>query len=249
MEKGPGRSHGCFDSEDSGNAGETSLTLKYNYRQKRDASLNVVILTDKSRLYYTLGKGGTEMVEIRWHGRGGQGAKTAALLLADAIIPSGKYVQAFPEYGPERRGAPVRVFNRIDEKEIRQHSPVTEPDVVVVLDPTLIETAKVTDGLKDGGVLLVNTSEGPQGMRKKYGIETEKLYTVDASGIALETLGLDIPNTPMLGALARVTDMLDFGRMIGDLEIKLAKKFRDRPKIVKGNIESIKRAYEEVNQG
>ena len=188
------------------------------------------------------------MVEIRWHGRGGQGAKTAALLLADAITSSGKYVQAFPEYGPERRGAPVRAFNRIDEKEIRQHSPVLEPDVVVVLDPTLIETAKVTEGLKDGGVLLVNTSEPPKELRKRYGIRNKKIYTVDASTIAVETIGLDIPNTPMLGALARTTEILDFERMIKDLTAKLSKKFRDRPEIVEGNIRSIKKAYEEVRQ-
>ena len=186
------------------------------------------------------------MVEIRWHGRGGQGAKTAALLLADAVISSGKYVQAFPEYGPERRGAPVRAFNRIDQKEIRQHSPVVEPDVVVVLDPTLIESAQVTEGLKDGGILLVNTGEKPQELREKYSIETRKVYTVDASTIAVETIGLDIPNTPMLGALARVTEVLDLERMVEDLGAELAKKFRDRPEIVHGNIESIKRAYEEV---
>jgi len=186
------------------------------------------------------------MIEIRWHGRGGQGAKTGALLLADAVISSGKYVQAFPEYGPERRGAPVRAFNRIDQKEIRQHSPVVEPDVVVVLDPTLIESAQVTEGLKDGGILLVNTGENPQELRGKYSIETRNVYTVDASTIAVETIGLDIPNTPMLGALARVTEVLDLEGMVKDLSAKLAKKFRDRPEIVKGNIQSIKRAYEEV---
>ena len=189
-----------------------------------------------------------EMIEIRWHGRGGQGAKTAALLLADAVISSGKYVQAFPEYGPERRGAPVRAFNRIDEKEIRQHSPVVEPDVVVVLDPTLIETAKVTEGLKDGGVLLVNTSETPGELKKKYHIDSGRLYTVDASKIAVETIGLDIPNAPMLGALAKVTDMFDFERMVEDLQHKLSHKFRDRPEIVDGNIRSLKRAYEEVTE-
>lgn len=186
------------------------------------------------------------MVEIRWHGRGGQGAKTAALLLADAVISSGKFVQAFPEYGPERRGAPVRAFNRIDENEIRQHSPVVEPDVVVVLDPTLIEAAKVTEGLKDGGVLLVNTSETPEELKKKYHIDSGKLHTVDASRIAVETIGLDIPNSPMLGALAKVTEMFDFDRMVEDLLHKLTEKFRDRPEIVDGNIRSMKRAYEEV---
>lgn len=189
-----------------------------------------------------------EMIEIRWHGRGGQGAKTAALLLADAVISSGKYVQAFPEYGPERRGAPVRAFNRIDEKEIRQHSPVVAPDVVVVLDPTLIETAKVTEGLKDGGVLLVNTSETPGELKKKYHIDSGRLHTVDASKIAVETIGLDIPNAPMLGALAKVTDMFDFERMVEDLQHKLSHKFRDRPEIVDGNIRSLKRAYEEVTE-
>ncbi|KPJ51281.1 pyruvate synthase [candidate division TA06 bacterium DG_26] len=188
------------------------------------------------------------MVEIRWHGRGGQGAKTAALLLADAVISSGKYVQAFPEYGPERRGAPVRSFNRIDKTEIRQHSPVVEPDVVVVLDATLIESAKVTEGLKKDGVLLVNTAETPGELRKSHDIKTGKVYTVDASTIALDTMGLDIPNTPMLGALARVTEILDYEEMLKDLEKKLSKKFRGRPEIVEGNLRSVKRAYEEVKQ-
>lgn len=189
------------------------------------------------------------MIEIRWHGRGGQGAKTAALLLAEAIVSGGKYVQAFPEYGPERRGAPVRAFNRIDDKEIRQHSPVVEPDVVVVLDPTLIEAAKVTDGLKEEGMLLVNTSEDPQELKKKYGIGDRVIHTVDASKIATETIGLDIPNTPMLGALAKISGVLDYETMMKDLKVKLSKKFRDRPEIVEGNLLSVKRAYEEVKQG
>ncbi|MDD3725705.1 MAG: 2-oxoacid:acceptor oxidoreductase family protein [Candidatus Ratteibacteria bacterium] len=189
----------------------------------------------------------TEKVfEVRWHGRGGQGAKTAALLFGDAALSTGKYIQAFPEYGPERMGAPVQSFNRISNNPIRDHSGIERPDVVVVLDVTLVGQIDVTDGLDpDKGLLIVNTPLGPEEIKKKIGY-SGRVYTVDASRIAKETIGRDIPNTPMMGALVRVTGVIDVDNLLEDTKKKLEKKFRNRPEIVEGNISAIKRAYNEV---
>ncbi len=189
-----------------------------------------------------------EITEIRWHGRGGQGAKTAALLFATLALGEGKYVQGFPEYGPERMGAPVRAFNRLSEKPIRLHSGVTDPNYVVVLDPTLIEKAGVTEGLKKGGKLLINTSTSPKDIKSKIKFDG-KVCTVDASKISKETIGREIPNTPMLGALVKVTGLIKFDRMLKELEVELKKKFASKPEVVEGNIKAIKRAYEEVKEG
>jgi len=187
-----------------------------------------------------------ELFEIRWHGRGGQGAKTAAILFADAALGEGKYIQAFPEYGPERMGAPVQAFNRLSNDPIRLHCGVDSPNVVVVLDSTLIKTAKVTQGLKENGVILINTNDDPKVMRKKLPEFKGKLFTVDASRISLEELGREIPNTPMLGALIKVTSLIDFERMLDDTRKKLEKKFKSKPEMIEGNIKSIQRAYQEV---
>ncbi len=187
------------------------------------------------------------MTEIRWHGRGGQGAKTAALLLADAALGSGKYVQAFPEYGPERMGAPVASFDRISSKPILLHSAVTNPDVVLVLDPTLIESVDITEGVLDDGIVIINTEKSPADIRKELNITGKiKVYTVDASKISKETIGRDIPNTPLLGALLKVTGMLDFKETIEDTRKKLEKKFKSKPEVIDGNIKAIERAYNEV---
>ncbi len=192
----------------------------------------------------------SKIFEIRWHGRGGQGAKTAALLFGDAALATGKYIQAFPEYGPERMGAPVQSFNRLSDEPIYVHSAVQTPNVVVVLDPTLIKTVDVTHGLVDDGIIIINTSKSPEEMRKELKLkDTQKVFTVDASTIAKETIGREIPNTPMLGALVKATGLLDFDKMIEDVKHKLEKKFRGKEDVVKGNIESIKRAYEEVKEG
>lgn len=184
--------------------------------------------------------------EIRWHGRGGQGAKTAALLFGDAAMATGKFIQAFPEYGPERMGAPVQAFNRLSDEPIHVHSGIKNPEVVVVLDETLMKTQPVVEGLGKDGILLVNTKSTPREIEKSYGLKDIKIYTIDASGISKETIGKEIPNTPMLGALVKVVKILDFNSFIADVSDKLKKKFRGREKIIKGNIESIKRAYEEV---
>ena len=188
-----------------------------------------------------------DMIEIRWHGRGGQGAKTAALLLADAALSSGKYVQAFPEYGPERMGAPVASFDRISSKPILLHSGVLNPDIVLVLDPTLIESVDVTEGVSDGGVIVVNTEKSPDQIKSELKIAGNiKVFVVDASTISRETIGREIPNTPMLGALIKATGILDFKEMLEDTKVKLTKKFKTKPGVIEGNIKAIERAYNEV---
>lgn len=188
-----------------------------------------------------------DLIEIRWHGRGGQGAKTAALLLGDAALASGKYIQAFPEYGPERMGAPVASFNRISSKPILLHSGVTNPDVVAVLDPTLMESVNVTEGVPEGGTILVNTNKTPQEVKQELGLKGNiRVFTVDASTISKETIGREIPNTPMLGALIKATGILNFKEMLEDTKAKLEKKFKSKPEVIEGNLKAIERAYNEV---
>lgn len=185
--------------------------------------------------------------EVRWHGRGGQGAKTAALLFGEAAMETGKYIQAFPEYGPERTGAPVKSFNRLSDAPIRIHTQVLSPDVVVVLDATLLECLDVTEGLKDGGTLLINTQESPADLAKKLAkTEGYKLAIVDASKIAMKLLKRDVPNTVMLGAMVKVTGALQWDPMLKSIKNKLSVKFRGRDDIIDGNIKAIKRAYDEV---
>ena len=187
-----------------------------------------------------------DILEIRWHGRGGQGAKTAALLFGDAALDAGLYIQAFPEYGPERMGAPVASFNRLSKKPIYLHCAITEPSLVVILDPTLIGSVNVTNGLPKDGKIIVNTTLTTADIRKKLGIDYGTVCVVDASGISKAEIGREIPNTPMLGALLKVSGLLDFDRTIKEIEIKLNKKFKNKPEIIAGNLNSIRRAYEEV---
>ncbi|MGI6558960.1 MAG: 2-oxoacid:acceptor oxidoreductase family protein [Limnochordia bacterium] len=190
-----------------------------------------------------------KMLEVRWHGRGGQGAKTAALLFAEAAAAAGKRVQAFPEYGPERMGAPVTSYNRVSDEEITLHSGVTNPNFVVVLDATLIETNNVTAGVPEDGIIVVNTPQSPAEMAKQLGLGEDakiKVFTVDADTISKETIGRVIPNTPMLGALIRATGVLELEDLLEDTKRKLEKKFRNRPEIIQGNLEAIRRAYQEV---
>lgn len=185
-------------------------------------------------------------VEIRWHGRGGQGAKTAALLFGEAAMSLGNFIQAFPEYGPERMGAPVASFNRISSSPITLHCSITHPNIVIVLDPSLMGKVDVTQGLPQDGFLIVNTTQSPAEVREQLGLKGVKIFTVDASGISRATIGREIPNTPMMGALVKATGLLDFDHMLRDTEDKLKKKFASKPEIVKGNVEAIKRAYSEV---
>ncbi|MEK7813765.1 MAG: 2-oxoacid:acceptor oxidoreductase family protein [Candidatus Desantisbacteria bacterium] len=188
-----------------------------------------------------------ELTEIRWHGRGGQGAKTAAILFADAALGEGKYVQAFPEYGPERMGAPVQSYNRLSDKPITIHCGVKCPRFVAVLDPTLMDAIDVTNGLPDDGVLLINTKKTPQQVRAEMQITGRKVFTVDASGISKRCLGREIPNTPMLGALVKISGLINFERMVDDTRKKLEKKFKTKPEMIDGNVMAIKAAYDEVH--
>ena len=189
-----------------------------------------------------------DLIEIRWHGRGGQGAKTAALLFGEAAIDTGMYIQAFPEYGPERTGAPVSAYNRLSKRPIRLHSGVDKPAIVLVLDPTLLNTVDVLSGLGDGGILIVNTEDSPEEIRKRLSVGSKiKVYTVDASKIAMDKIGLNKPNTPMLGALSKVSDILDYKKMLKSIEHKLKIKFRGKPEeIVTKNMVAIKTAHEET---
>ncbi|MDR3275070.1 MAG: 2-oxoacid:acceptor oxidoreductase family protein [Endomicrobium sp.] len=187
-----------------------------------------------------------KMIEVRWHGRGGQGAKTAALLFAEAVLTTGKYIQAFPEYGPERMGAPVRSFNRVSEEPITIHSDIINPEYVIILDPSLIDSVPVTDGVDRVGKVIVNTSFSALDVAQKLGIFASQVYVVNASKIAVETIGSDIPNTPMLGALVKVIGTLDINGVLEDTKVKLTAKFRHKPEVIEGNLASIKRAFDEV---
>jgi len=184
------------------------------------------------------------LTEIRWHARGGQGAKTAATFLAEAAIEDGKYSQGFPDYGPERMGAPMRGFTRISDQPIRLHCAIENPDVVIVLDDTLLDSVNVCEGLPESGVLIINTKKEAAAIRSKLDWTGKKLFLVNASEIALEEMGRPIPNTPMLGALAKVSQTLSLEVLLKDIEKKFSKKFKKQ--IVEANLRAIKRAYEEV---
>ena len=185
------------------------------------------------------------MTEIRWHGRGGQGAKTAATLTAMVAVEEGKYSQGFPEYGPERMGAPVTGYTRISDREITVHCGIDEPDVVVVLDATLLETVPVCEGIQPGGVVIVNTPLSPAEIREELSdADDAKVFTVDATKIALDEIGRPIPNTPMMGALVKTTGALSMDILKKDLKKKFGKKFPE--KVVEGNLRAVTRAYEEV---
>jgi len=184
------------------------------------------------------------MTEIRWHARAGQGAVTAAKITAEAALAQGMHFQAFPEYGPERTGAPIQAFTRLANEPIRIHSNVETPEVVAVLDPTLLGMVDVTHGMPDDGIIIVNTDTDPAAIRATGDVNGGQLYTIDASAIALETIGRPMPNTPMLGALVRATGLLDLDNLLDDLRKTFSKKFSD--KIVQGNVDAVSRAYDEV---
>jgi pyruvate ferredoxin oxidoreductase gamma subunit len=184
------------------------------------------------------------MLEIRWHGRGGQGAVTASKVLAESAMALGKYIQAFPEYGSERQGAPIKSFTRISDQKIRYHSQIKNPDVVLLLDPTLLGVVDITEGLGDEGILIINTTDEPAAIRKKLKLKGRKVYTIDATGISIRHLGKSIPNTPMIGAIVGITKMLDPKAVAEDFRKKFQDKFR--PEIVEGNVKCIMDATMEV---
>lgn len=184
-----------------------------------------------------------DIFEIRFHGRGGQGAKTAAALLAEAALEQGKYVQSFPEYGAERQGAPVKAFVRISDKPITIHSGITHPDVVVVVDPTIMKSVKVAEGLDESGIILVNTNENIEEVKRKLGFNG-RVVVIDALKISLETLGKPVTNTAMLGAMAKTIPSVQFETLksytYSHFLKKLGKDIADK------NIAALERTYREV---
>ena len=190
----------------------------------------------------------SDTVEIRWHGRGGQGTVTAAKVLADACLSGGRYVQAFPEYGPERAGAPLRAFNRVSSREIRMHCPVLHPQVISVVDATLLDSINVADGATDQAIFVVNSSKDPQEIREKLKAgPNQKVFTVDATKIALDCIGRALPNSPMLGAICKITELITLEHLLEDVRKSFGKKFAQ--KIIDGNLEATRRGYEEVKEG
>jgi pyruvate ferredoxin oxidoreductase gamma subunit len=189
----------------------------------------------------------SSVVEIRWHGRGGQGAKTAALLLADAAFNTGKYVQGFPEYGPERMGAPITAYNRISDERITIHSNIYEPDYVVVVDDSLLDAVDVTAGLKNEGAIIVNTQK-PDEIRAKLNGYKGKVYAVDAREISVSTLGRYFPNTPMLGAIVKVSEIMTTSDFIKDMQESFQHKFASKPQVIEGNMAALKRSVNEVTE-
>jgi pyruvate ferredoxin oxidoreductase gamma subunit len=189
----------------------------------------------------------SDLVEVRWHGRGGQGVVTAGKLLAEAAMGSGLYFQAFPDYGPERMGAPIRSFTRLSSNPITIHSQIEAPGIVVVLDPTLLGVVPVTEGLQENGILLVNTVMTPAEVRKATSFYTGQVFTVDASHIAIEETGRDVTNTPMLGAFTRATSIFGIDEMVEKLRAWFGSKIS--AKVAELNVRAMVRAAEEAQQG
>ncbi|MCL2233148.1 MAG: 2-oxoacid:acceptor oxidoreductase family protein [Treponema sp.] len=187
-----------------------------------------------------------KMVEIRWHGRGGQGAKTASLLLADAAFNTGKFVQGFPEYGPERMGAPISAYNRISDERCPIHSNIYEPDYVVVVDETLLEAVDVTAGLKKDGGIIINSAKSPEELKSKLGGYEGKVYTIDAGVISEQEIGRNIPNTPMLGAVVKVSGVIPEDKLLQDMEASMKHKFANKLHVIEGNMKALKRSLQEV---
>lgn len=188
------------------------------------------------------------LIEIRWHGRGGQGAKTASLLLADAAFNTGKYIQGFPEYGPERMGAPITAYNRISDKPITIHSNIYEPDYVVVVDDTLLESVPVTAGLKKEGAIVINTTKSPEYLKEKLNGYSGSIYTIDARKVSEETLGKYFPNTPMLAAIVKVTRIMSDEAFLEDMKGSFKHKFAKKPEVIDGNMKALELALKEITK-
>ena len=188
------------------------------------------------------------LVEIRWHGRGGQGAKTASLLLADAAFNTGKYIQGFPEYGPERMGAPITAYNRISDKPIRIHSNIYEPDYVVVVDDSLLESVDVTAGLKEDGAIVINTTKDADYLKTALKGYKGKIFTIDARKVSMETLGRYFPNTPMLAAIVKVSKVMDEKDFLEDMQGSFKHKFAKKPEVIEGNMKALEMALSEVKE-
>lgn len=189
-----------------------------------------------------------DLIEIRWHGRGGQGAKTASLLLADAAFNTGKYIQGFPEYGPERMGAPITAYNRIADAPIRIHSNIYEPDYVVVVDDTLLESINVTAGLKESGAIVINTTKDADYLKNVLKDYKGNIYTIDARKVSMEALGKYFPNTPMLAAIVKVSKIMTDEELLNDMESSFKHKFAKKPEVIEGNMKALKLALKEVKK-
>ena len=187
-------------------------------------------------------------IEIRGHGRGGQGAKTAALLLADVAFKTGQNVQGFPEYGPERMGAPITAYNRISKDKIRVHSNIYHPDYVVVVDETLLESVDVTAGLKKTGAIIINTAKSREEVEKHLGGYEGRVYTVDARKISVETLGKNFPNSPMLAATVAVSGVMPKKKFLQEMKASYQHKFAKKPEVIEGNLKALEMAYGVVEQ-
>lgn len=185
------------------------------------------------------------MKEIKVIGRGGQGGKTAAEIIAKIMLTKGKYIQSFPEYGAERQGAPVFAYTRISDKEIRIHSEVKNPDIIAIIDPTLILPSMVA-GIKDDGILIANTTMTSKEVKKYLKIKTDNIYTVDATNISIKHLGKNIPNTPMLGAICKATKLFSLKDVESEIKHKFEKKIGTE--LTKKNINAINDAYKEVTK-
>ena len=189
-----------------------------------------------------------DLIEIRWHGRGGQGAKTASLLLADAAFNTGKYIQGFPEYGPERMGAPITAYNRISNKPITIHSNIYEPDYVVVVDDTLLETVDVTAGLKKTGAIVINSTKDTEEIKKSLKGYEGEIYKIDARKISIESLGRYFPNTPMLAAIVKVSQVMTDEEFLNDMKGSFKHKFAKKPEVIEGNMRALEMALKEVEK-
>lgn len=188
------------------------------------------------------------LIEIRWHGRGGQGTKTASLLLADAAFNTGKYIQGFPEYGPERMGAPITAYNRISDDPITVHSNIYEPDYVVVVDDTLLETVDVTAGLKTNGAIVINTTKSEDYLKSVLKGYKGKVYTIDARKVSTQALCRYFPNTPMLAAIVKVTGIMNDEDFLKDMEGSFKHKFAKKPEVIDGNMKALEMALKEVKE-
>lgn len=189
-----------------------------------------------------------DLIEIRWHGRGGQGTKTASLLLADAAFNTGKYIQGFPEYGPERMGAPITAYNRISSLPITIHSNIYEPDFVVVVDDSLLETINVTEGLKKDGAIVINTTKTKEEISKLLPNYTGNIYTIDAKKISIETLGKYFPNTPMLAAIVKVSGIMEDDEFLKDMLESFKHKFAKKPEVIDGNMKALELSLQNTNK-
>ena len=178
-------------------------------------------------------------LEIRWHGRGGQGAKTAALLLADVAFKTGQYVQGFPEYGPERMGAPITAYNRISKDVIRVHSNIYTPDLVVVVDETLLHSVNVTSGLKEDGAIIINSPKAAEELRPLLNGYKGKVFTVDARRISVEALGKNFPNSPMLAAAVAVSGVMSQEEFLKEMQESYQHKFAKKPEVIEGNMKAL----------